>query len=224
MAGSPPSPPPPAGARGDRRRARAPHPLWSFDDEPEKREVGSEVAAILERANRDFGATFDVERSRRDTLLYPYEVVRGAVANVLLKEARGYRFTNPGAVLWDAITLPSYRLEEFAVANLEEVRERCRGAWADRPAAASPPVPPPSPPGETRDADRGEGERERKRAEALRALFASLPEAEQQEIDRRAREVAAAGFLGRGSPFDEQVLALRVHRAREEILAREHGG
>ena len=184
------------------------------------------MAAILERANREFSATFDVERSRRDTLLYPYEVVRSAVANVLLKEARGYRFENPGAVLWDGITLPRYRLEEFAVANLEEVRKRCEGTWPVPPVVSSiPPVvsvrtsAPPDPelvrPGES----------EKRRAQALRELHASLPEPVRVEIDRRAREqVLASSSPGRIAGPDDPVLALRVHRVREEILEREYGG
>ena len=212
-----------ASPRAGRRRARAPHPLWSPEDEPEKREVFGHVAAILERANREFGATFDVERSRRDTLLYSYEVVRSAVANVLLKQSRGYRFENPGAVLWDGITLPRYRLEEFAVANLEEVLKRVAGL---APPAASTPAParPPATGEAKAPSPERSGEIERKRAEALRELYLALPDLAREDLDRRAREMALEGFCGRGSPLDESVLALRVLRARDELLAREGVG
>jgi hypothetical protein len=201
--------------RSDRRRARSPHPLWSPDDEPEKRETFAQAGAVLELANREFGARFEVERSRRDTLLYPYEVVRGAVANVLLKKARGYRFENPGAVLWDAITLPGYRLEEFAVANMEEVLKRCAGAWA-------PPAPTPEPPPEPPPSERPAVEPERRRAEARRALYERLAPEVREELDRRARELAREGFSSKGSVLDESVLALRVLRARDDLIEQEH--
>jgi hypothetical protein len=211
------------GKSTERRRPRAAHPVWSPDEGGEKRETFGHVGAILELANHEFGATFDVEHSRRDTLLYPYEVVRGAVANVLLKKARGYRFENPGAVLWDAITLPAYRLEEFAVANLEEVLKRCSGTWTSPECSA--PVPPLAPPErELAPSDGGDSfvQGERRRAEARRAVHERLLAHVREDLDRRARELALDGFKGRGLPLDEPLLALRILRARDDLLEREH--
>jgi hypothetical protein len=203
-------------AERERRRTRATHPLWSPDEEPEKRETFSHAGTILELANREFGASFDVERSRRDTLLYPYEVVRGAVANVLLKKARGYRFENPGAVLWDAITVPGYRLEEFAVANLEEVLKRCAGICPP-PAPVNEPEPEPPP------VERPSLDPERRRAEARRSIYEGLSLEIRESLDRRAREIAREGFFGKGTVLDESVLALRALRARDDLIEKEFG-
>jgi hypothetical protein len=170
------------------------------------------VRSVLEWANREHRARFDVERSAKDTLRYPYETVRGAVANVLLKRARGYRFTNAGAVLWDGITLEGYKLEEFAAGPFDEVLARvgvsgldgatssdsatsatvesarsgsepARGS-ARRPEAKLPAPLSTLPPPPLRF------DRERRAKLELQAAYEALPEDERAVIDRRAEALA----------------------------------
>src|SRR5262249_47322461 len=148
------------------RIPRSPTPLWSSEGE-EERAVLEKVREVLAWANRDFHASFDLERSTKDTLLYPFERVRAAVANVLLKRARGHRLANPGAVLWDGITLLGYKLDEFSVGPLDEVLSRLRGG----PSSSTPAPPPPArlPPAPPRDS-------ERRRRLLLQAIYEKLPE------------------------------------------------
>lgn len=212
-----PSPGPTASPHeGDReRRPRAPRPLWSGEsDGAEARAVLEQVRSVLEWSNREFGATFPVDRSVRDVQRYPYATVRAAVSNVLLKKARGYSFSNPGAVLWDGITLKSYRYDEFSVARLEEVLRLC----AERE-AARPPEPAPPPPVEPRPRAPSFAA-ERRRREVLRAAYDALSEGERAGLDREAEALARGELEGR-SVTDER-LALRVADIRNELLERAH--
>jgi hypothetical protein len=194
------------------RRARAPTPLWSPDDGPEAKATFERVRETLLWANSSFKGTFDVERSSRDTQKYPYEVVRAALSNVLLKKARGYPFESPGAVLWEGITLEDYRLDEFSVASLDEVLRRC-----DEIAPRAPPAPPPL----TKKPLPIDAERHR--LEALQKIYEGLGECERVEIDRRAKARAQDGYAPRGSTIDESIFALRVLSCRHELLAAEYG-
>lgn len=207
------APPKTVNAAGITRRPRAAEPLWPGDRGEEARTLGH-VRAILAWANEGFGASFDVARSARDARRYPYEVVRAAVANVLLKKARGYRFTNPGAVLWDAITLPAYKLEEFAVARLDEVERLCAERPGDPPSAVATPRPP--------TPRRPPSEPERARQEARRAVFASLTESARRDLEAAAECLVAGRFPAKAGPLGASLRALRVLEAREEILEREH--
>jgi hypothetical protein len=126
------------------RRPRSGTPLWQPTG-GEEEAVLSHARSILEWSNRDFGARFDVDRSLKDMLRYPFEHVRGAVSNVLLKKSRGYGFKNPGAVLWEGITLEGYKLDEFSVARFSEVLARIPSQASTRsvmPAFPSPPARP----------------------------------------------------------------------------------
>jgi hypothetical protein len=191
------------------RRPRSPTPLWS-GEKGEEAQVLSQVRSILTWANREHRASFPVEKSAQDTLLYPFERVRAAVANVLLKRARGYRFENAGAVLWDGITLEGYKLDEFSVASFEEVLARLGRTSA--PSERKAPFPPPQPrPAEARL----EFEPERRRRELLQALYERLPTAERADLDRRA-EVLAREELGETSTLR---LGLRRLDKRNELLA-----
>jgi hypothetical protein len=188
------------------RRVRSPSPLWR-GEAGEEAQVLLEVKKILEWANREHGASFPIAKSARDTLLYPFERVRGAVANVLLKRARGYRFENPGAVLWDGITFEGYKLEEFSVASFAEVLARIRATRPKDETREPPKTPPPQ---------ALEFEEERKRRSTLQVLHDSLPESERQELDRRA-EILAREELGEAS--SPRRLALRKLDKRNELLS-----
>jgi hypothetical protein len=181
----------------------------------EEAQVLAHVRSILAWANRDHGATFDIERSAKDTLRYPFERVRSAVANVLLKRARGYPFVNPGAVLWDGITLEGYKLDEFSVACLDEVLarvgrshpggtpekapERATGGSAAAPGAIVPRFEP-----------------ERRRRELLQELYRKLPEATRLSIDERAEALAREELGELASPRRVRLLQLDK---KNELLA-----
>ncbi len=189
------------------RRKRAPSPLWSKEGEEEKL-VFLKAREILEWANQEHKASFPVARSLEDMLLYPFENVRAAVANVVLKRARGYRFQNPGAVLWDAITLEGYKLDEFSVGPFEEVLARAQ--------APAPAKPAPVPPRSSEVLQRFEPERRRR--ELLQALYEKLPEEKRRELDLRALSLAQEELGARSSPLR---LSLRRLDKRNELLERE---
>lgn len=224
------SPPPPSrsspgapvggAVSGKERRVRASVPLWTGES-GEEAKVFTHVRSILEWANREHRASFDVERSAKDTLRYPFERVRAAVANVLLKRARGYRFANAGAVLWEGITLEGYKLDEFSVACFDEVLARLargrsgdphRGAPSGRPASLPRTAALPSPlPFQS----------ERQRRFLLQEAYQKLPESERCELDRRA-EVMACEELGvMDSPLRRRFLQLDK---RNELLAARMAG
>ncbi len=191
-----------------RRRPRAPGPLWVRERNEETEAVFAHVERILEESNRSFGASFDVARSTRDTLRYPFEHVRGAVANVLLKKAQGYSFTNPGAVLWDGITLEGYKLAEFAVGPFQEVLARV---------GKSPPPPPPSP--KSPPPPRALAfEPERKRRLVLQAVYERLPKEAREDLDRRAEVLAREALGTSGSTLRLGLLKLDK---RNELLQEE---
>jgi hypothetical protein len=197
------------------KRPRAARPLWG-GTQGEEAQVFTHVRAILEWANRDFGASFDIERSAKDTLRYPYEDVRAAVANVLLKRARGYSFGNPGGVLWDAITLVGYRLEEFAVARFEEVLRRCEHALpaATKKASAEP-----------KAGVMVVFANERRRREAVKAVYDGLPPETRRSLDERARALAERDLRERsGGLLGPEFVSLRVAAVRGELLEQEHKG
>src|SRR5207253_1819342 len=54
------------------KRPRSAKPLWAPEPDAEKRAVFAQVTATLEWANKDFGASFPVAASARDTLRYPF--------------------------------------------------------------------------------------------------------------------------------------------------------
>jgi hypothetical protein len=201
-----------------RKRPRSAEPLWAAEDS-EARLVAEKVRAILTWANQDFGASFDIDRSSRDTFRYPFLVVRAAVANVLLKRARGYRFENPGAVLWEAITLEGYKLDEFSVARFDEVLARCGEARPMEEVRAPPAPPPPSPPSPQKE-NAATFERERKRREELQALYESLPEETRHELDARALALAQKSSASAGSSISSTILSLRTLSRRNELLER----
>jgi hypothetical protein len=183
------------------------------------------VRSILDGANREFGAHFDVERSARDTLRYRYEDVRAAVANVLLKRTRGYRFENPGAVLWDGITLEGYRLEEFSVARFEEVLRLCEPS-VDKP----PPVPIPGGGGGAVKAQpattHGTFAAERRRREGMNAVYESLAPEVRRRLDDRARALAEGELRARRAEgtgeLDPVLVGLRTTDQRNNLLESEH--
>ena len=191
-----------------KRRPRAANPLWERERNEETRSVFCHVEKILEESNRSFGASFEVARSARDTLRYPFEHVRSAVATVLLKKARGYSFTNPGAVLWEAITLEGYKLEEFSVAPFEEVLERIRKI--SPPPPPSPRNPPPPRPLAF--------EPERKRRLLLQEVYERLPKEARQDLDRRAEALALKELGASGSVLRLGLLKLDK---RNELLQEE---
>jgi len=191
-----------------KRRPRSPSPLWS-EKAGEEQAVLTHVREILAWANRDFGATFDRERSSQDTLRYPFEHVRSAVSNVLLKKARGYRFTNPGAVLWDAITLEGYKLEEFSVGPFEEVLDRIGKSSGSAPCPKRP----------SRAPDLPRFEPERKRRQLLQTLYEQLPGDVREDLDRRAESLAREELGASGSTLG---LGLVRVEKRNQLLVREH--
>ena len=198
-------------ARG-KKRSRAPQPLWSPGEGAETKEVFARLTAILTWANSEFGASFPVERSAKDACRYAFPFVRAAVANVLLKRARGYRFENPGAVLWEGITLEGYRLEEFSAGPFAEALERAGEPVPHlKPQAleALPAAAPPKP---------SSFEAERRRRETLQALYERLSEAKRREIDERAEELSRQGAKVGDSPLEVSIRALRVLSRRNELL------
>ena len=195
-----------------KKRPRAPQPLWSPGEGAETGEVFARLTGILAWANAEFGATFPVERSAKDACRYAFPVVRAAVANVLLKRARGYRFENPGAVLWEGITLEGYRLEEFAVGPFAATLERAgepAPALKPQALAALPETLPPKP---------SSFEAERRRRETLQAVYERLPEAKRHEIDERAEELSRQGSKVADTPLEVSIRALRVLSRRNELL------
>ncbi len=212
MAPAPVMAAPPGPSRS--RRPRAPEPLWSGESGEEAR-VLAYVREILGWANREHRGTFDVERSAKDTLRYPFEQVRGAVSNVLLKKARGYRFANPGAVLWDGITLEGYKLDEFSAACLDEVLARLDAPRPDtRPDSPAPrvrstvpnrPVLP--------DPVLASFSSERRRRSLLQELYQSLSEPERRAIDERAESLAREELGDTVSPLRVRLLQLDKRNA-----------
>jgi hypothetical protein len=194
----------------ERRCPRAEKPLWS-PASSEEQAVFARIQEILTCANQSFGAKFDVERSSKDALLYPFERVRGAVANVLLKRARGYRFTNPGAVLWDGMTLEGYKLEEFSAGPFSEVIERIE---RNPPPTASPSRRTP----EQRHASRPiSHEVERDRGLYLQSVYEKLPNDTRKAIDDRAFALAREELGGAGSTL--RLGLLRLDKRNELLLA-----
>jgi hypothetical protein len=196
----------------EQRRRRAESPVWSPVSTEEKA-VFTHAREILSWANQAFGARFDLERSTKDTLLYPFEYVRGAVANVLLKKARGYRFTNPGAVLWDSITLEGYKLDEFSVGPFADVLERVERR----------PKPLPSPtrvPTEPATSSQNGFELERKRGLLLQAIYEKLPDDARTGLDERALALARREL---GESSSSLRLGLLRLDKRNELLLAEHG-
>ncbi|HZV03061.1 MAG TPA: hypothetical protein VFF73_40515 [Planctomycetota bacterium] len=191
---------------GKERRPRAATALWQPRG-AEEESVLAHARTILEWSNRDFHAHFEVERSLRDMLRYPFEQVRGAVSNVLLKKSRGYLFKkNPGAVLWEGITLEGYKLEEYSVARFSEVLSRLSGT----PCAPLRGAPPPSP-----APPRFAFSEERKRRALLQAIYEKLPLDARQDLDRRAQALAEQELGEKGSP---ERLALRSLDHRNALL------
>jgi hypothetical protein len=220
---------PPEGPLGARetvkeRRPRAPRPLWT-GERGEEASVLQHVRSILEWANKEHGATFDIAKSAKDTLRYPYERVRAAVANVLLKRARGYAFGNAGAVLWEGITLEGYKLEEFSVGPFDEVLARAgpdhRGAPAGRPdhrppaAAASPPAP-------SASSAPLRFEPERQRRALLQALYEKLPLAARSALDAETEDLARRE-LG-ANPSAHRLALLKLDKRHELLAARSQIG
>ncbi|MEZ0227376.1 MAG: hypothetical protein ACAI25_02045 [Planctomycetota bacterium] len=196
-----------------KRVLRAASPLWS-GERGEEAQVLAHARSILEWANREHGARFDIAKVSRDTLLYPFERVRSAVANVLLKKARGYAIKNAGAVLWDGITLEGYKFEEFSVACFDEVLARlgrCRPGEPPDSRAARVVATLPAPPSPARAF-----EPERQRRALLQALYEKLPGEQREEIDRRA-EILAREDLGPGA--SELRLGLLKVDKKNELLA-----
>jgi hypothetical protein len=192
-----------------KRRPRAPGPLWSKEKNEENQAVFAQVEKILEESNRSFGASFDVSRSARDTLRYPFEHVRGAVANVLLKKARGYGFTNPGAVLWEGITLEGYKLEELSVGPFEDVLARVEKSSPSPPAL--PKTPPPSRPLAF--------EPERKRRLLLQEVYERLPQEAREDLDRRAEALAREELGTLGSQL--RLGLLKLDKRNELLLEKQ---
>jgi hypothetical protein len=198
--------PPPTPSSVKERRPRAATPLWQ-PRAAEEESVLAHARSILEWSNKDFHAHFEVERSLRDMLRYPFEQVRGAVSNVLLKMSRGYQFKkNPGAVLWEGITLEGYKLEEFSAARFSEVLTRLSGTQCAHLRGAPPP--PPAPP-------RFAFSEERKRRALLQSIYEKLPEEARQDLDRRAQALAEQELGEKGSP---ERLALRSLDHRNALL------
>jgi hypothetical protein len=199
----PPGTTPPQIQKG--RRSRSSTPLWTVETKEEEA-VFSHARSILEWANRDFGARFDLERSSKDMLRYPFESVRGAVSNVLLKKSRGYRFQNPGAVLWDGISLEGYKLDEFSVARFDEVLARLPAEPKTTlpPKTARPSSPPPP-----------SFESERKRRLLLQEIYERLPKDVREEVDKRAQALAEEDLGKAGS---QERLALRRLDHRNILL------
>lgn len=196
----------------ERRWPRAGTQLWS-PVSTEERAVFVQVREILAWANQAFGARFDLERSSKDALLYPFERVRGAVANVLLKKARGYRFGNPGAVLWDGITLEGYKLEEFSVGPFTEVLERIGKkplTPLGLPGTAVKPLP----------SSHASDELERRRGLLLQTVYEKLPDDARKSLDERALVLARNELGGAGSSLRLGLLRLEK---RNELLLAEHG-
>jgi hypothetical protein len=196
----------------ERRWPRAEKPLW-LPVSPEEQVVCTHAREILSWSNEAFGARFDLERSAKDTLLYPFERVRGAVANVLLKKARNYRFGNPGAVLWDGITLEGYKLEEFSVGPFSEVLERV--------GKKAPPAVNSRLPERSTSSRQAPFEPERQRQLLLQAIYEKLPGDVRVGLDERAL-VLARRELGEASSSLRLGL-LRLDK-RNELLVAEHGG
>jgi hypothetical protein len=198
------------GAGRPARRVRAPEPLWAPGEDSEYARVLEHVRSILAWANEEHGADFDVERSSGDVRRYPFETVRAAVANVLLKRARGYRFVNPGAVLWDGITLEGYKLDEFSVARLDEVLAACR---ARAPAA------PVSRPVHAPTAPVPDFSTERRQREARRLAWESLSVEQRAALDVRAQDLARADL---GPEASTARVSLRALDRRGELIESEH--
>jgi hypothetical protein len=195
-----------------KKRSRAAQPLWAPGEGAETSEVFARLTGILTWANAEFGASFPVERSAKDACRYAFPFVRAAVANVLLKRARGYRFENPGAVLWEGITLEGYRLEEFSVGPFAAVLERVGEPVPElkRETREALPVAGPSEPSSF--------EAERRRRETLQAFYEQLPPSKRHEIDERAEELSQQGSKVSDSPFEVSIRALRVLSRRNELL------
>jgi hypothetical protein len=202
-------PPRPGGTKA--RRPRASAPLWSGAS-GEEASVLAHVRSILEWANREHGARFEVKKSSQDTLLYPFECVRSAVANVLLKRARGYRFENPGAVLWDGITLEGYKLDEFSVASLEEIEARLERAPSPKkkPGALGAEMAL-----KAKERTPLVFEPEKEKRALLQALYQKLPESERRALDERAEALAREDLGEAASPAR---VALRKLDKRNELL------
>jgi hypothetical protein len=148
--------------------------------------------------------------------------VRGAVSNVLLKKARGYRFQNPGAVLWDGISLEGYKLDEFSVARFDEVLARISadaafafGSPRRIPTGGTEPKTKASPPQTVRSLPPPSFESERKRRLLLQEIYEKLPKDAREEVDERAQALAEEDLGKAGS---QERLALRRLDHRNTLL------
>lgn len=208
---------------------------WDPTDSPESRDVFRHVQEIVGWAVEAFGANGDPIAIARWSQRHPYERVRRAVADVLLKRRDGFAFRNPLAILTRAITDPAYKAAEGAAANLREVLEQIEAGDTE---TVEPPLEKPEPQvlrvlerivdrdlkpanvSEPRPVVERVVRPPRPTKADLQARWRVLPEDRRSEIRARARS-RAEEFVGAGEPLRDEIVQLREEEIALEILETE---